>query len=181
MPFACGATPAVGCVAAGKGTLVIDEKRVGKEKLRVVLAKLQGAVAPSQLGDPLTGSTAYKLCIYDAASQLRGEYTVARAGETCGTKPCFSTAPNKGPKYRDKALLADGVSMMNLFGGDPGKGLIVAVAGNKASTMPTGVAATLLNQSSATVQLLTSDASCFGLTFTDVKKADGALFKALGP
>jgi hypothetical protein len=52
---------------------------------------------------------------------------------------------------------------------------------NSASTLPTGVAAALQDETSATVQVLTSDASCFGVSLTQVKKADGALFKALGP
>ncbi len=55
------------------------------------------------------------------------------------------------------------------------------VGKNKASTMPTGTAAALLNETSATVQVLSSDASCFGMTLPQVKKADGSLFKAVGP
>jgi hypothetical protein len=50
-----------------------------------------------------------------------------------------------------------------------------------APSMPTDVAAALLNQTGATVQLLTNDASCFGMSLLQVKKADGKIFKALGP
>ena len=52
---------------------------------------------------------------------------------------------------------------------------------NSTGTLPLGVAAALQNEVSATVQLLSSDASCFGLTLTDVKTADGLTFKAVGP
>ena len=49
--------------------------------------------------------------------------------------------------------------------------------------MPTGVAAALQNNTQATeqMQILTSDASCFGATFTNVTAADGLQFKAVVP
>jgi hypothetical protein len=55
------------------------------------------------------------------------------------------------------------------------------IGSNSGSTLPTGVAAALQNQASATVQLVSSDASCFGVSLTQVKKADGAVFKAVTP
>jgi len=39
----------------------------------------------------------------------------------------------------------------------------------------------LLNDTQATVQIVVDDAGCFGQTVTNVKKADGLLFKALEP
>jgi hypothetical protein len=180
-PLSCGSTPDGGCIEAGKGVVVVNEKKPGKEMLKILLNKLQTTVAPSQFGDPVTGSTTYKACIYDAANQLSGEYAIAQAGAMCGSKPCWSTVSGKGYKYRDKSTAADGILKINLFGGDPGKGKVLFVGKNKASTMPTGIAAALQDESSATVQVLTSDASCFGVSLTQVKKADGALFKAVGP
>lgn len=179
--FECGAAPAVGCIAPGKGVVVVSEKAAGKEKLKVVMTKLQAAVTPADFGDPVDGDTAYKVCIYDDADVLAGEYTVDEAGNTCDGAPCFKEISGKGFKYKDKTTTADGVLKMNLFGGDPGKGKIVVVAKNKAATMPTGTAAALLSQPSATVQVITSDASCFGGSYGTVKKADGSLFKALTP
>ena len=46
---------------------------------------------------------------------------------------------------------------------------------------PSGIAAALQNQTSATVQVLSSNASCFGVALTEVKKADGVTFSATGP
>ena len=40
---------------------------------------------PSQFGDPVTGTTRYAACLYGGTGELRGEYTVARAGEICGS------------------------------------------------------------------------------------------------
>lgn len=180
-PFDCGTAPAMGCIPPKRAVLLVDEKTPGKEKLKVRLASLQTNVGPTQLGNPVSGSTAYKVCIYDATNALKGEYTVAQAGATCGSAPCWSAVFGKGYKYRDKSALADGILKMNLFGGSSGKGKLVIVGRNKSATMPTGVAAALQNESSATVQILTSNASCFGLSLSQVKKADGSTFKAKGP
>jgi hypothetical protein len=71
------------------------------------------------------------------------------------------------------------------MGGDPDKGQIEAKGQNDTSksqtSLPTGIAAALRNNTQATVQILTSDASCFGATFTNVAKADGLEFKAILP
>jgi hypothetical protein len=181
LPFNCGPAPAGGCIAPGKGVLLVNEQTPGKEKLKVSLKKLVPAVIPSQFGDPVGGNTAYKVCIYDAANQLSGEYAVARAGDTCGTAPCWKLVPDKGYKYSDKSAASDGILKMILFGGDPGMGKVKVVGKNLALTLPTGVAAALQNQTSATVQVVSSDASCFGVSLTLVKKADGTIFSAVGP
>jgi hypothetical protein len=183
LPVACSPAPTGGCVAAGKGLLFVNEKSAGKEKLKVKLTKLQPVVTPGQFGDPVTGTTNYAICVYDAADALAGEYSVSRAGDTCAGKPCWSLKSGKGYKYTDKSTTADGIKKMTLFGGDAGKGKIVILGKNNPSapSMPTDVAAALLNQTGATVQLLTNDASCFGMSLPQVKKADGKIFKALGP
>jgi len=182
VPFACEPTPLVGCVSPLKSVLLVNEKNAGKEKIKVALKKLQPLVGQSDFGDPVNGSTGYKICVYDAASQLTGEYTVERAGDICGDKPCWAAVSTKGFKYKDKGSAADGILKMNLFGGDPGKGKVLAIGKNTAATMPTGVAAAMLNQTSATVQVFSSDGpACFSATLSQVKKADGAIFKAVGP
>jgi hypothetical protein len=183
LPLVCSPAPAGGCVPGGKGLLLVNEKTAGKEKLKVRLSKLQTAVTPAQFGDPVAGATAYKLCVYNGASQLSGAYIVDRAGDTCDGKPCFSVSSGKGYKYLDKQTSADGIKKMILFGGDAGKGKIVISGKNDpdAPTMPTGIAAVLQGQTSATVQLVASDASCFGMSLPQVKKADGLMFKAIGP
>ena len=43
----CGTAPAIVCIAPGKGSLLVDEKKPGKEKLKVTLTKLQPAVTQS--------------------------------------------------------------------------------------------------------------------------------------
>lgn len=176
----CGTAPAV-CIAPDKGSLLVDEKKPGKEKLKVTLGKLQAAVTQSQFGDPVGGATQYKVCVYDSANVLRGDYTVARAGATCGDAPCFSAIADTGYKYKDKSAGADGITTMKLAGGAAGKGKVKIKGRNSGGQLPLGVAALLQNQTSATVQVVTSDASCFGIGLTQIKKADGLVFKAAGP
>jgi hypothetical protein len=177
----CGTAPALACIAPEKGGLIVNEKKPGKEKLKVKLTKLQSVVTQSQFGNPVSGSTEYKICIYDAADQLKGSYTIARAGQMCGDGPCWSAISDKGYKYGDKSAAADGILKMKLIGGDTGKGKIKVIGKNTTGNLPTGVAALLQNQTGATVQVLTSDASCFGVVLTQVKKADGTIFNAVRP
>lgn len=179
--IACGTAPAMTCIAPEKGSLLVDEKKAGKEKLKVSLTKLQPMVTQSQFGDPVSGSTAYAVCIYDAANQLEGTYTIARATQMCGDALCWSAVSDKGYKYKDKSTAADGILNMKLNGGDAGKGKVKIKGKNTASHLPTGIAASLQNQTSATVQVLSSDAACFGVKLTQVKKADGTVFSAAGP
>ena len=70
---------------------------------------------------------------------------------------------------------------MTLAGGDADKGKAVIIGKNSVGTFPTGIASALQTSTSATVQLLTSDAACFGVTVTQVKKADGTVFSAVVP
>src|SRR5262249_2030884 len=131
--------------------------------------------------NPVSGSTTYKVCVYDGANQLRGEYTVDRAGALCSGKPCWSAVKDTGFKYSDKLGTSDGITKITPKSGDAGKGKVVVKGKNQSSPLPLGVAALLQNETSATVQVLTSDASCFGVGLTLVKKADGTIFSAGGP
>jgi len=62
---------------------------------------------------------------------------------------------------------------MLLAGGDPGKSKIVISGKNNSSSLPLGITPALQTSSHATVQVVMSDADCFGLELTVVKKADG--------
>lgn len=180
--ISCGAAPAMGCIAAGKGSLQVDEKTFGKEKLNVSLGKLQTAVTQGQFGDPVNGTTAYAVCVYDAADVLRGQYSLLRAGATCTDKPCWKAVSDKGYTYKDKYATADGIMQAQLTGGDAGKGKVKFKGKNSSGDLPTGVVAGLLNNpTGATVQIVSSDAVCVTLGLTDVKKADATAFKANGP
>lgn len=181
LPFDCAAAPVGGCVAPTKGVLTVNEQITGKEKVTVSLKKLTPALTPANFGDPVSGTTDYQVCIYDGGDALVGEYTVERAGDACGDQPCWKLVPDKGYKYTDKATTSHGILKIIGFGGTAGTGKVKVVGKNNAMTLPLGVAAALQGETSATVQVLTSDASCFGVALSEVKTADGTIFKAVGP
>jgi cysteine-rich repeat protein len=180
----CGATPAVLCFAAGKGKLSIDERKAGKEKLSLSLAKLAGPIGSADLGDPVSGSTRYGVCLYDASASLVGELQVSRAGETCGKKPCWKVKGATGLSYKDKDAADSGVTRLSAKGGDPQKGKLSVAARNKASKGQTALpalAAALAGQTAAIAQVTTSDAGCFDIEFDTVKRAETQRFQASLP
>jgi predicted acyl esterase len=103
---ACGAAPATDCQVARKGSLVLR-----KGRLEWTLRKQNPGNGPSGLGDP-EATTAYRLCIWDAASQL-----VTSAGIPAGAcpgkqrkGPCWTFSRQlAAPIYRDPAGQSDGV------------------------------------------------------------------------
>jgi cysteine-rich repeat protein len=179
----CGAAPSTGCIAVGKARLKIDERKTGKEKLALSLSKLDGAVSAAEFGDPVTGETRFGVCLYDAADALAGELQVARAGETCGKQPCWKAKGEAAFAYKDPSALDGGVVKINAKGGD-GNGKLSLSARNKAAKGQTSLpalAAGLAGAASATVQVVTSDASCFEASLGNVKKAEAAQFLGSAP
>jgi hypothetical protein len=167
--------------------LLVKENVPGKEKLKAVVKRLVPAVVQSQFGDPVNGTTSYAVCVYDASDTLIDELNVARAGDLCGSPPvpCWKPVSTVGYKYSDKAATTDGVKKIVLKGGLAGFGKVVVKGANDAllgqTALPTGIAPLLLNAPSATVQVVASDGDCFGVTVTNVKRADGLIFKAVEP
>lgn len=181
-PAECGVAPAGGCIAAEKAKLQLNEKKAGKEKMKFQMVKLTSNVVQSDFGNPLVGGgTTYALCVYDQANTLVASYQVDRDGQTCGTKPCFSDFKAVGYKYQDKDQFSDGVFKMQFQGGVAGTGKIKVQGKNDSFALPTGLPAILAGDTSATVQLITSDAQCFGMALPTVKKNDSTLFQAQAP
>jgi len=180
----CTAAPSPSCALAAKASLKISEKKAGNEKLKVSLKKFDLATDITDFGDPATGTTVYGLCVYDGADALIASLSVDRAGDTCGTKPCWKTAKG-GYKYKDKLAASDGVKKITTKSGTSGKGKVKVQAANKAkkdqAELPVGVTAALSGATSATVQVMASDASCTAATLTTVKKNDASEFKAKTP
>lgn len=177
--------PRAGCVRAGKASLSIKEKKAGKEKWSANLAKLAGALAQGDFGDPVGGTTRFDVCLYDAAGAPVGSLGVHRAGERCGAGPCWKALSSKGYAYKDAVGAASGVRRLIAKGGAPGKGKLLLKAGNNAArgqtALPTGVAAALQGSPSATLQIRASDGGCFEAALGTVRKADGVQWKAKAP
>jgi len=172
----------------GKASLLVKERTAGRETL---LAKLgQGpALSQTDFGTPLLpDTTVYTLCLYDEAGALAGKTVVDRAGEQCGSQPCWKSigsAPpgGSGYQYKDPVAAADGIEKLRLRAGDAGKSSLLVKGHNKESAgqtaLPTGIAAALAGSQTATLQLHQSDAGrCFSVDVGNVSRNDGTLFKA---
>ena len=183
--LACPETPAPGCTAGfEKGGLFVNETKPGREKLVASLGK-GPAIAQADLGNPTVASgTAYALCFYDDADSLASALTVDRAGELCGTKPCWKSlggAPpsGKGYAYKDKAAAASGVTKLQLKSGAAGKPKITLKAANNAAkgqtALRTGIAAALASTAIVEMQLIGSNGSCYAVTLDVILKFPGFL------
>ncbi|MDG2304248.1 MAG: hypothetical protein P8R42_06250 [Candidatus Binatia bacterium] len=124
------------------------------------------------------------VCLYDDAGSLVAGMAVDRAGDFCGSKPCWAVWKPTGFQYKDCDEAPDGVSRIKLGGGLPGKTQLFVKASNGAGTLPVPIAASLPGATSATVQLIGYDPVhtplCFEATLDDIKKQDATQFKAVG-
>jgi hypothetical protein len=183
----CASAPASGCIAPEGGKLVIAEASAGRERLKVVMKRPSVAVSQAQLGNPVSGATRYRLCLYDAAGTLAGGLLIDRAGVACGAppQPCWRMLGTTGYRYADRDGSASGVVKLTLQGGAPSQPRLVLKGANDAvhghNALPTGLAAALAGSASATAQLIASDASCFSLNTPPVRQADGLTFRAGRP
>jgi hypothetical protein len=185
-PGYCPEAPTPGCIAASKAKLEINERSVlydpgwpndpyRRPRVRIE-AKLQsfepmdGAV---DFGNPVSGMTAYGLCIYGEDELLRWALHVDRAGATCDRKPCWKTKKG-GYKYRDPRRTSSDVGKLTLRVGT-GK-----VAVNARWWGRYGITDGLATTARVKVQLLTSDAACVEATLNSVK-ARNHEFKAKAP
>jgi len=180
----CASAPVSGCIAPEAGKLVITEATAGRERLKLVMKRPSVAVSQAQLGDPVSGVTSYRLCLYDAVGALAGGLLVDRGGQACGAppQPCWRALGATGYRYADRDASASGVVKLTLQGGAPSQPRLVLKGANDAAhghtALPTGLAAALAGSASATAQLIASDAGCFSLDTPTVRQADGLTFRA---
>ncbi len=189
-PATCPPAPLGGCRTAGKGILKIAD-RSDDSKDVLIWKWLRGAAAgQTELGaNPLTGSTSYALCVYDetaATPNLAIDITIDRAGELCGSKPCFKAIgggppDGKGWKYKDKDTAASGALKLVLKAGSAGKSKIVfkAKGSNLPLSGPVGPGEYFDQDTDVVVQLLSNDGGvCFESTFaTPATRTDDDKFK----
>jgi hypothetical protein len=185
MVFVECAAPASGCIEAEKATVKLIEKKPGNEKLKVTLSKFAEGTTQEDFGDPADGATAYRVCILDAGGAEVALLNVDRAGQACGPKACWTPISVKGYRYKDPDAGSDGLKKIQAKAGFAGKGKLVVQAANRANkgqtALPTGLAAALEGDASATVRVFASDGACFEATLATVQKSDGVQFKAKAP
>lgn len=168
----------------GAGSLLVKETKVGREQVVAVLSK-GPAVAQPDLGDPLgLDGPGWGLCLYDDEGELARELVVDRAGDTCGTKPCWKSlggAPptGKGFSYKDKDAAASGVQSLLLKGGDEGRSVVKLKASNNAkkgqTSLPVGTADALASSAVVEMHVVNEEGACFGSTLDQIFRFPGFL------
>jgi hypothetical protein len=180
----CLRRPAPSCIEMERASLLISEKKPGKEKWKLSLQSPGGPVPADFLGDPVGGDTQLGVCVYDEADALVGGLAVDRGGDVCGPrgKPCWKDQGRSGFRYKDPDAASSGVRTIKAASPSAPKTRLSAKAGNDAHkgevSLPLGAALALQDATAARVQLLTSDGACFEARLADVDKADGVEFKA---
>jgi hypothetical protein len=185
--------PAARTACAGtfaKARLKASEKKAGRESLAFSLAK-GPALAQAELGDPRkSGDLGVALCIYRDTGQRVATLPLERAGETCGTKPCWKPlggAPPKGAgwRYRDSTGAASGFRSLDLKGGAAGRTKLVGKATNDVTkgqlALPIGITPALAGTTSVTLQLRTSRNHCLAATLPTVKRSTNEKLDATLP
>ncbi len=183
-PYAvvCPDAPAPHCNQAARAKLEYDERRPGKEKMKLRWRRMAQTAAREDFGDPVGGNTSVALCIYNDAGRLLQQFSIDRAGQYCGAAPCWKPVGGGGYRYRDKTGSAGGVTSVRYVSGAAGKGRADAKGKNNAakgqSRLPVGVAASLSGSRSPTIQMISSTGLCAGATMTAVKTDTGAVYSA---
>jgi hypothetical protein len=174
----CAALPAVGCRTAGKSQAQMRDKD-GGAKDRFLWKWLKGEVTDlAAFSDALNGAASYRVCLYDASASPQPRLDVgASAGGLCGDAPCWRTTGTTGYRYKDKAGISAGLSVMKLKSGVEGKAKVIAKASGENLTLPE-----LPLTIPVVVQLLVDDgltSECWQSTFSDApKKNEATKFKA---
>jgi hypothetical protein len=167
-PCAGGPLPAASChapVASGKAQLAVKNRAPAtKDQLKWKWAK-GAATDRAELGDPVTGDTAYTLCIYDRTGGATSVVTslVVPAGGTCGGKPCWK-ATRSGFTYADQTLAHDGVKQLKLRAGVAGRAQAALQAKGSGMGFAPGMLP-LAQSPSVTVQLTNTNGACWSADY----------------
>jgi hypothetical protein len=127
----------------------------------------------TDFGAPLTTDD-YALCVFAPGPVLK---TVAPAGGTCGTRPCWKQLSIKGFSYKDSARDPLGVDKIVLKAGLSGKAKVqIKDKGSNIPTLPLPLSLP------ATIQLQSENGKCWEATFssTNMQINDGTQFKGKG-
>ena len=183
----CPGVPSTACFSAGKSIVKArDHADPSKQQFQWKWIKGVPALTLPDLGDPVSGGTAYTLCLYDQTAGLpvfKMGASVA-AGGTCGTAPCWSALGSSGWSYKNNAGNTDGITKLSLKSGAAGKSKLQVKASGAALPLPAPISGTeFFDQDTEVVVQLhsSSPANCWTSAFTTTKKNDGSQFKAGAP
>jgi hypothetical protein len=176
----CAARPRSGCRAAGTSLLLINGNQSNG---KLIWEWGKGAATDLfALGNPVTGSTNYGLCIYGSSGGVPGLALTALipAAGMCGGEFCWKPSGTKGFSYRDAAGQASGITKVGIHTGTQGEAK-VSLKG-RGSNLPHIVPANannLLSQDPlVTVQLVNTMGECWESVFAaPATKVDGTSFR----
>ena len=179
----CGTAPNPLCLVAGQAKLQSNDSHPGKETLKLRWSKITTTTTRVSFGDPVNDSTVAAFCLFNDAGTPVGEpLIVDRAGQNCGTKPCWKLTGKQGLAYKDKIASAAGITKIGFVAGAATKGKASAQGkNNKAqglTSLQTGLSAALTGNKSPTIELVTSDGFCVGATMNKVVKDVAQQYKA---
>lgn len=107
----CSIAPLSSCATSTKAGLTIkDSLDPRKKKLFWKWSGTSSGVA--EFGDPVSSSTAYRLCIYDDGALVMSPG--ATPGGVCGKADCWSAVGSVGYAYKNKDGNADGLKQIKL-------------------------------------------------------------------
>ncbi|HEY2385793.1 MAG TPA: hypothetical protein VGK30_02440 [Candidatus Binatia bacterium] len=149
-PAACPAAPAVGCGGARKSTVSLQAGTTARLGWTWTSA---AALDGGDLGDPVGGGGAYRLCVYDGADALLAELAVP-AGHLCNKRPCWKHTAG-GFTFADSSGQNGGAVQLKLKPGAAGKGRLGVKAKGAHLVLP---ALPLASPAGMTVQLRRDDA-----------------------
>ena len=139
-------------------------------------------------GDPLNGSTSYRVCVYDqtAGVPVFKMGISVDPGGTCGTKPCWRAISTRGWAYGNRGGNPDGITKVKLISGKPGRPSVQVKAVGSNLPLPAPFSGTeFFDQNPAVlVQLYSSSpANCWSSTFatTGTKRNSPTRFQAKAP
>ena len=160
-----GSGPAASCHKSGRSTLVVRDRANPKQD-RIVWRWTRGNVPVADVGDPVTGSTSYTLCVYDESgdgttTNLAMSTTVNPGGD-CSGKPCwkkFGNSTLRRVRYKDRNTT--GMRRLVVKPNSTGAARVVFVSrGDRVPTLPAAVAPGFFAQDNKVrVQLVNSPAS----------------------
>lgn len=183
----CSAVPSETCYTAAKSVLLL-KYGTDSTKRNFAWKWLKGntSLEKSDFGDPESGSTSYRLCLYDqtgGSPVLKMGTTVANGG-TCGTKPCWKEVADIAWSYKDRLGSADGITRLLAKAGPAGKSKVLVKGKGSNLHFPAPVSPTEVfdQDTSVIVQMHRNDvATCWSSTFaaSATKANKPTVFKAI--
>lgn len=183
---ACGAAPepAANCflqTAPLKASILIKHDDFNDAKDKLVWSWKSGvATNLADLGNPVTTTPRYELCIYDGSGNAQPMTdALILGGSTCDGQPCWKASGTTGFKFKNKTGIgSQGITGIALKAGIAGRSQ-VKVTGKKTYLDAPNPALTV----PVTVQLLVNDGTqrCWQTQFSTATKNDDQQFKAKGP